>query len=87
MNRVFGVRAVASASATWPPTARRAASGHRLWLLSDVADTAMGAAMVARGELTGPTAIEALTLTAGSAAVDLASLARSAAPGDATLDP
>jgi hypothetical protein len=76
MNRVFGVRAIALGLGYVASRGEARRLWHRLWLLCDVADTAMGAAMVARGELAGPTAIEALTLTGVSAAVDVAALER-----------
>jgi hypothetical protein len=42
--------------------------------LCDVADTAMGAAMVARGELRGLTAAQAPAVTGGAVAIDVAAL-------------
>jgi hypothetical protein len=36
----------------------------------------MGAAMVARGRLQGLTAVQALAITGGAAAIDIAALAR-----------
>ena len=49
---------------------------HRLWLLCDTADTVMGAAMIARGELRGITAAQAIAITGGATAIDLAYLNR-----------
>jgi hypothetical protein len=74
MNRVFGVRAVALGLGYLASDGEARRLWHRLWLLCDAADTAMGAAMVARGQITGVTAFEALALTGGATAVDLAAL-------------
>jgi hypothetical protein len=74
MNRVFGVRAVALGVGYLTADAEGRHLWHRLWLLCDVADTVMGARMVARGELSSLTAAEALALTGGAAAIDLAAL-------------
>jgi hypothetical protein len=41
-------------------------------MLCDPAETALGAAMVARGDLSGLTAAQALAITGGATAVDLA---------------
>jgi hypothetical protein len=75
MNRVFGVRAVTLGIGYLASEGEARALWHRLWLLCDTADTVMGARMVRRGELSGVTAVEALAITAGATAVDLAGLA------------
>ena len=74
MNRVFGVRAIALGLGYLASDGEARRLWHRLWLLCDAADTAMGAAMVARGQITGVTASEALALTGGATAVDLAAM-------------
>ena len=74
MNRVFGVRAVALGLGYLASEGEARRLWHRLWLLCDGADTAMGLAMAARGQLTGLTALQALALTSGSTAVDLAAM-------------
>ena len=71
MNRVFGVRAIALGLGYLASEGEARRLWHRLWLLCDGADTAMGLGMVARGQLGGFTALEALALTGGSAAIDL----------------
>jgi hypothetical protein len=53
---------------------------HRLWLLCDGADTAMGARMAAGGQLAGLTAVQALAITGAAVAIDLAGFAT---PGSA----
>ena len=47
---------------------------HRLWLLCDAADTAMGARMVARRELATASGAAALLTTGGALAIDLAAI-------------
>lgn len=79
MNRVFGVRAIALGAGYLLADAEGRRLWHRLWLLCDAADTTMGTAMVARGQLTGITAFQALTITGGAMAIDLAALARESA--------
>lgn len=74
MNRVFGVRAVSLGVGYLASSGEGRELWHRLWLLCDSADTAMGASMVARGELSGVTAFEALAITAGATAIDLAAM-------------
>ncbi|HEY7455945.1 MAG TPA: hypothetical protein VH703_01615 [Solirubrobacterales bacterium] len=74
MNRVFGVRAVSLGIGYLASRGEGRRLWHRLWLLCDTADTAMGAAMVARGELSGITAAQALAITGGAAAIDVAAL-------------
>lgn len=76
MNRVFGVRAVALGVGYLASEGEARALWHRLWLLCDGADTVMGAGMVLRGELRGLTAIQALGITAGATAIDLAAMAQ-----------
>lgn len=75
MNRVFGVRAVALGVGYLASSGEARAIWHRLWLLCDGADAVMGARMVATGELRGLTALQALAITAGATAVDIAALA------------
>jgi hypothetical protein len=72
MTRVFGVRAVTLGVGYLASSGDGRALWHRLWLLCDTADTAMGAAMVRRGELEGLSAAAALTTTGGAATIDLA---------------
>jgi hypothetical protein len=74
MNRVFGVRAISLGVGYLASNGEARRLWHRLWLLCDTADTAMGAAMTARGELTPFTAVQALAITGGAAAVDLAAM-------------
>jgi hypothetical protein len=74
MNRVFGVRAVSLGVGYLASSGEARELWHRLWLLCDAADTAMGMAMVARGELRGTTAAQALAITGGATAVDLAAM-------------
>ena len=76
MNRVFGVRAVSLGIGYLASEGSARELWHRLWLLCDVADTVMGVRMVRRGELGPVTAVEALALTAGAAAVDIAGFSR-----------
>jgi hypothetical protein len=71
MNRVFGVRAISLGTGYLASRGKARELWHRLWLLCDSADTVMGARMVARGELTGLTAVQALAITGGAMAVDL----------------
>jgi hypothetical protein len=82
MNRVFGVRAVSLGVGYLASSGEARKLWHRLWLLCDTADTVMGSAMVARGELSGITAMQALAITGGATAIDLAAMAsdRPAAP-------
>jgi hypothetical protein len=72
MNRVFGVRAVSLGVGYLASSGEARKLWHRLWLLCDTADTAMGAAMTARRELSVVTAVQALVLTGGATAIDLA---------------
>jgi hypothetical protein len=78
MNRVFGVRAVSLGVGYLASQGEARELWHRLWLLCDGADTAMGAAMVARGRLQGLTAVQALAITGGAAAIDIAAMTRTA---------
>jgi hypothetical protein len=75
MNRVFGVRAISLGVGYLASRGRARDLWHRLWLLCDSADTAMGAAMVARGEFAPLTAVQALAITGGATAIDLAAMA------------
>lgn len=75
MNRVFGVRAVALGTGYLSSRGEARRLWHRLWLLCDAADTAMGAGMVARGRLRRVTGVQALAITAGATAIDLAGFA------------
>ena len=77
MNRVFGVRAVSLGVGYLASSGRARELWHRLWLLCDSADTAMGAAMVARGQFPALTAVQALAITGGATAVDLAAMTQS----------
>lgn len=72
MNRVFGVRAVSLGVGYLASSGEARKLWHRLWLLCDAADTAMGAGMAARGKLSPLTAAEALAITGGATVVDLA---------------
>jgi hypothetical protein len=72
MNRVFGVRAVSLGIGYLASSGEARDLWHRLWLLCDTTDTAMGTAMVARGELSGLTAAQAVAITGGATAIDLA---------------
>lgn len=80
MNRVFGVRAVSLGVGYLASEGEARRLWHRLWLLCDVADTAMGAGMARRGQLPVLTAVQALAITGGAAAIDLAAMARSSEP-------
>lgn len=71
MNRVFGVRAVTLGVGYLASEGEARRLWHRLWLLCDSADTVMGAAMTARGEIGGLTAAQALAITGGATAIDL----------------
>lgn len=73
MNRVFGVRAVALGVGYLASRGDARRLWHGLWLMCDSADTMMGTAMALRGELSGVTAAQALIITAGATAIDLAS--------------
>jgi hypothetical protein len=75
INRVFGVRAVSLGVGYLASSGDARALWHRLWVLCDAADTAMGAGMVARGSLGGYSGALALLITGGALSVDLAALA------------
>jgi hypothetical protein len=74
MNRIFGVRAVSLGVGYLASSGRPRALWHRLWLLCDTADTVVGATMAASGELSPATAAQALAITGGAVAVDIAAL-------------
>ena len=74
MNRVFGVRAVSLGLGYLASSGEARELWHQLWLLCDSADTAMGAAMAARGRLPVLTAVQALAITGGATAIDLAAM-------------
>lgn len=74
MNRVFGVRAISLGVGYLASRGKARDLWHRLWLLCDAADTAMGAGMAVRRELPTATAVQALLITAGATAIDLASM-------------
>ena len=76
MNRVFGVRAISLGAGYLASSGDARRLWHRLWLLCDTADTVMGAAMTARGELSAFTAAQALAITGGATAIDLYGLRR-----------
>jgi hypothetical protein len=75
MTRVFAVRAVALGTGYLASSGEARRLWHRLWLLCDAADTAMGAGMVAKGTLKGPVAVGALATTAPAMVIDIAALA------------
>ncbi len=77
MNRVFGVRAVSLGVGYLASSGEARGLWHRLWLLCDSADTAMGAAMAARAQLPALTAVQALAITGGATAIDFAAMVRS----------
>jgi hypothetical protein len=74
MNRVFGVRAISLGVGYLSSRGEARKLWHRLWLLCDSADTVMGAGMAARGQLPPFTAVQALAITGGATAVDLAAM-------------
>lgn len=74
MTRVFGVRAVTLGVGYLSSSGDARRLWHRLWILCDAADTAMGTRMVARGELGGATAAAGLLTTGGALAIDLIAL-------------
>lgn len=74
MNRVFGVRAVTLGVGYLSSSGEARQLWHRLWLLCDSADTVMGLGMLARGSLRGLTAVQALAITGGATAVDVAAM-------------
>jgi hypothetical protein len=76
MTRVFGVRAITLGIGYLRSSGSARDLWHRLWLLCDAGDTVMGVAMVKRGELGRLTGAQALLITGGATALDLAALAR-----------
>lgn len=74
MNRVFGVRAIALGVGYLTAAESSHPHWHRLWLLCDAADTVMGARMVAKAELRPFTAVQALAITGGATAIDVAAI-------------
>ena len=74
MNRVFGVRAISLGVGYLASAGDARRLWHRLWLLCETADTAIGAAMVARGQLSGPSGAAALSTTGLAMAIDVAAL-------------
>jgi hypothetical protein len=74
MNRVFGVRAISLGIGYLASHGDARKLWHRLWLLCDAADTTMGTVMAARRQLPPTTAAQALVITAGATAIDLASI-------------
>jgi hypothetical protein len=76
MNRVFGVRAVALGLGYLTAADSDRRRHLKLWLMCDAADTVMGARMVARRQITPLTSAQALAITGGAAAIDVAALAR-----------
>ena len=74
MTRVFGVRAVALGVGYLASSGDARLLWHRLWLLCDSADTAMGAAMLASGRLGANVGVPALATTAPAMALDIAAL-------------
>jgi hypothetical protein len=77
MNRVFGVRAVSLGVGYLASNGKARRLWHRLWLLCDSADTAMGAGMAARGRFPALTAVQGLAVTGVPMALDLAAMRRS----------
>ena len=75
MNRVFGVRAIALGVGYLASSGKERSLWHRLWVMCDGADTAMGTGMVATGRLRGLSAPAALLTTGGALAIDIAALA------------
>ena len=75
MTRVFGARAIALGVGYLAASAEGRRLFTRLWLLVDAADSAMGAAMLARGSLARAQGISALATTVPSMALDIAALA------------
>jgi hypothetical protein len=74
MNRVFGVRAIALGIGYLASSGGARNLWHRLWLLCDIADTVMGTRMTNRGQLKPLTAAQALMITGGAAAIDVAAM-------------
>lgn len=76
MNRVFGVRAVTLGVGYLASSEQARPLWHRLWLLCDAADTAMGTAMIGSGRLGGRSAAGGLATTGIATAIDLAAMRR-----------
>lgn len=74
MTRVFGVRAVALGVGYLASSGDARRLWRVLWLLCDAADTAMGAAMLARGRLRTAQGAAALGTTAPAMALDIAAI-------------
>jgi hypothetical protein len=74
MNRVFGVRAISLGVGYLSSEGEARRLWHRLWLLCDSADTVIGAGMAARGRFGPFTAVQALAITGGAVAIDLAGM-------------
>jgi hypothetical protein len=74
MTRVFGVRAVALGVGYLASSGDSRRLWHRMWLLCDTADTAMGLGMMARGRLDPKLGAGALATTAPAMALDVAAL-------------
>ena len=75
MTRIFGVRAVALGVGYLASSGEARRLWHRLWLLCDTADTAMGIGMVTGGRLAPKLGVPALATTAPAMALDVAALA------------
>jgi hypothetical protein len=75
MTRIFGVRAVALGVGYLASSGDARRLWHRLWLLCDAADTAMGAGMIASGRLGPKLGAGAIATTAPAMALDVAALA------------
>src|SRR4051812_37477430 len=80
MNPVFRVRAGRAGAGYLASRGEARDLWHRLWLLCDTADTAMGAAMIARGRLGALTAVQAVAITGGATAIDLAAMGTTREP-------
>ena len=74
VNRQVGERAISLGAGYLASSGEARDLWHRLWLLCDAADTAMGVAMTARGRIRGLTAVQALALSSVATVVDVAAL-------------
>ena len=74
MTRVFGVRAIALGVGYLASSGDARGLWHRLWLLCDTADTAMGVGMVAGGRLDPKVGASALATTTPSMVLDIAAM-------------
>jgi hypothetical protein len=72
MTRVFGVRAIALGVGYLASSGDARRLWHRLWLLCDAADTAMGIGMLSSGRLDPKRGAAALATTAPAMALDIA---------------